>query len=95
VNKATTFLYEGIYNELTGNLPRAHANWKKCIELAEQYRQPYELGRANYEIGQHLNDPERSMRMKKACEIFEDLHTPYELELVKTALEQSTSASMG
>lgn len=92
VNKAKTFLYEGIYNRLTGDLQRAHVNWKKCVELAERFQQPYELGRAYYEIGLYLNGPEGLIHLKKACQIFEDLHTPYELELAKTALERLTNA---
>jgi class 3 adenylate cyclase/tetratricopeptide (TPR) repeat protein len=91
-NKAKTYLYEGIYYEMTGNLRHALASWRKCIELAEHYHQPYELGRAHYEIGLYSNNTDLTEHLKMACETFENIGTPYELVLARTALERSTNA---
>jgi len=95
VNKARTFLYEGIYNDLTRRVKHAQLNWRTCIALAEEFQQPYELGRAHYELGVHLENPARTGHLEKAYRIFSDLQTPYELELVRMALEEPTSASGG
>jgi tetratricopeptide (TPR) repeat protein len=93
VNKASTYLYEGIYNEMSGNLRRARHSWRKCIELAETFQQPYEQGRAHYEMGLNVKNPAQAGHFEEAYRIFHKLHTPYELELVERALEQATSAS--
>ena len=90
VNAAGSWLYEGMYNHLDGKPKKAFAGWKKCLEIAERNRQPYELGRAHYEMGRRLdaNDPSRTGHLSQAIEIFETLNTPYELNLAKTALEE-------
>lgn len=87
VNKAKTFLYEGIYQKVTGKQTRAIASLKKCIELAIQHHQPYEAGRAYMELSKFVSRVEKEKYLQKACNIFSDLHTPYELSVAINLLE--------
>jgi tetratricopeptide (TPR) repeat protein len=86
-NVAGSWLYEGMYNHFNGKPKQAFTDWKKCLEFAEHNHQPYELGRAHYEIGRRLefSDPMRAKHLACAVEIFERLNAPYELNLARTA----------
>ncbi|MBE0681997.1 MAG: AAA family ATPase [Anaerolineales bacterium] len=86
INKAKCLLYSGIYNNLTGGKGKAETDFVKCIELAGKHRQPYELGRAYYELGLLLGAREGRDYLSQAAEIFEGVKTPYELEQVRAAL---------
>ncbi len=94
-NKTGVWLYRGIYNRLTGKDNAAIAAWRKSIEYARRYSQPYELGRASLELGQHpgLDLATRRKYLSEACASFERLKTPYELDLAASALAKLTSAS--
>jgi class 3 adenylate cyclase/tetratricopeptide (TPR) repeat protein len=95
-NQAGVWLYKGMYDNLIGKHKEAIADWKKSLEYAQRFKQPYELGRASYELGQHLHaeDSSRRVYLAQACATFERLGTTYELNLAKSALEELTSASM-
>ncbi|MEW5939074.1 MAG: adenylate/guanylate cyclase domain-containing protein [Chloroflexota bacterium] len=88
VNAAKVYLYQGLCHNLAGKPSRAALAWKKSVELAELHSQPYELGRAHYEIGRSLppQDPARNQRLMRAVKLFEELQTPYELDLARAAL---------
>lgn len=94
-NKAGVWLYKGIYNRLMGKHKEAVADWMKSLENARRFNQPYELARASYQLGQHLNADASSRRayLTEACAIFEKLGTIYELNLAKSALTELTNAS--
>ncbi len=87
INKARCNLYNGIYLNLTGRIKSAEVEFRKCIELAERHRQPYDLGRAHYELGLILNGQTGRDHLIKAYKFFEETKTPYEKELAKIALE--------
>ncbi|HLO17434.1 MAG TPA: AAA family ATPase, partial [Anaerolineales bacterium] len=93
-NQAGVWLYKGIYDNLSGKQKAASADWTKSLEYAERFNQPYELGRASYELGRHLSADARSRReyLERACAVFERLGTTYELNLTKAALQELTSA---
>jgi hypothetical protein len=96
-NQAGVWLYQGIYNRLTGNRRDAVTAWRKSIEFARRFNQPYELARASLELAQHP-DPNASARLQyltEACAVFEKLKTPYELNLAKSALAAFTTAPTG
>jgi tetratricopeptide (TPR) repeat protein len=95
-NQAGVWLYRGMYDHLTGKHKEAVADWKKSVESARRFNQPYELARASFELGQHL-EPDAALQreyLAEACMIFESLGTTYELNLAKSALGELTSASM-
>ena len=89
-NIAGSWLYEGLAFWFSGKSEKAFAYWNKCLELAQRDNLPYELGRAHYEIGRHLDagDSSRTGHLSQAIEIFTTLKTPCELELAKTALKK-------
>ncbi|MGZ9165969.1 MAG: hypothetical protein ACXW4U_12420, partial [Anaerolineales bacterium] len=93
-NKAGVWLYKGIYDHLIGKHKEAIRDWKKCLEHAGRFNQPYELARASYELGRHLNGdaPPRREYLESACTVFERLGSTYELHLTKAALQELTSA---
>jgi len=95
-NKASIWLYEGIYYKLMGKYKKTVAAWTKSMEYAQRFNQPYELARASYELGQHLHTDVASRReyLVRAYTIFGRLGTPYEWELAKSALEGLTNGSM-
>jgi len=94
-NKASIWLYEGIYYILIGKYKNAVTAWTKSMEYARRFNQPYELARASYELGHHpsLEISARRQYLEEACALFARLGTPYELTLTKSALEGLTSAS--
>lgn len=95
-NQAGVWLYKGIYHRLTRKHEEAVAAWMNSLEYARRFNQPYELGRASYELGQHrsISASDRREYLTKACAVFEELKTPYELNLAKSALEMLTTVSM-
>lgn len=97
VNKTGVWLYQGVYNRLIGKHRDAIAAWRKSIEYARRFDQPYEMGRASLELGQHpgLDTATRRKYLAEACAIFERLKTPYELNLAASALTRLTTASTG
>lgn len=95
VNKAKTYLYEGLHHELRDSLARARTSWMTCITISAQFQQPYEQARAHYELGLHLEGPSRVQHLEAAVRLFAEVHTPYELELARSALGQATSESRG
>jgi class 3 adenylate cyclase/tetratricopeptide (TPR) repeat protein len=97
VNKTGVWLYQGIYNGLTGKHQHAIAAWRRSIEFAQRFDQPYELARASLELGQHasLDAITRRKYLEEAYTGFERLKTPYELDLALSALARLTTASMG
>jgi hypothetical protein len=93
-NEAGVWLYKGIYENLTGRHKEAVADWRRSLEYAHRFNQPYELARASYELGRHLSLDATLRReyLEGAQTIFESLGTPYELNLAKASLQAATSA---
>jgi len=92
-NKAGVWLYKGIYDHLIGKHKEAIKDWKKCLEHAGRFNQPYELARASYELGRRLSldAPSRREYLERACTGFERLGSTYELNLTEAALQELTS----
>jgi len=92
-NKASIWLYEGIYDNMTGKHKKAVTAWTKSLEHAQHFNQPYELARASYELGQYLSTDSALRReyLTQACAIFGRLGTKYEMDLAKSALERLTN----
>ena len=95
VNQAGVWLYKGAYDHLNGKPKEAINDWQKSLKFAERFHQPYELARASYELGRHMNVNASARReyLDSACSIFERLGCTRELNHTKLALQELTSAS--
>ncbi|MBI5825490.1 MAG: AAA family ATPase [Chloroflexi bacterium] len=82
INKAKCHLYNGIYNQTIGRSKTASTEFRTCIELAGQHRQPYELGRGHFELGVLLGGSEGREHTARAGKLFEEIKTPFELNEV-------------
>ncbi|MCI0725684.1 MAG: AAA family ATPase, partial [Chloroflexi bacterium] len=93
--EAGAWFYQGWYNWLAGRRQEALSTWNKSLACAEHVGQPYEAGRAHYELGRRLgNDhPARITHLAQAVQIFEQLQAVYELELARAALATAKSSA--
>jgi tetratricopeptide (TPR) repeat protein len=86
-----TWMYQGLYEWLSGKPRKAHKAWQKSLSYGEQYDMPWEQGRTHFEIGRHLpvDDPARMEHLKAAEEIFERLGAQWDLERTREDLTKS------
>lgn len=88
IGEPQAWLWQGHYDWLHGRKSRAMRAWRRCLEVSERLRIPYEAAQAHYELGRHLpsGHAERSAHLRAAAEGFERLGSGYELGLVEAAL---------
>lgn len=88
IGQPLAWLWQGLYDWLTGQPAKAHKSWEKSLAVAERLAMPYEQGLAHYEIGRHLGmeDPARRKHLQQAGEIFTRLNAVYDLGRVQRAL---------
>ena len=85
------WLWQGLYDWLSGRPATAYRAWGKSLAMAERLAMPYEQGLARYEIGRHLplDDPARRVHLTRAAEIFRQINTTYDLTRTEPALTMS------
>jgi len=89
IGEPRLWLCQGQHEWLAGRPVRAQRAWQKSLAAAERLEMPYEQGRAHYEIGRHGSGQERHHHLTRACDIFADLGTSYELSSTQAMLSQS------
>ncbi|UCG24802.1 MAG: hypothetical protein JSW55_02045, partial [Chloroflexota bacterium] len=87
------WLQQGRYKWLDGKERKAFKAWQKSLACAEDLGMPFEQGLAHYEIGRHLSAGESTeegwggrQHLQRACEIFSDLGTTYDLDRARAEL---------
>jgi predicted ATPase len=91
VGQPRAWLWQGLYDWLSGQPATAYRAWRKSLTKAEHLAMPYEHGLAYYEIGRHLplDDPARRVHLTRATEIFSQINTIYDLTRTEQALTMS------
>lgn len=84
-------LYQGLFDEMDGNRPRAMEHWHRALADAQKMGEPYEEARARYELGRNLpaRNPQRAEHLTRAAEIFEEIGAIPDLQLARQALRAS------
>ncbi|MCL4295883.1 MAG: AAA family ATPase [Anaerolineae bacterium] len=85
------WLWQGLYDWLSGQPNKAYAAWRKSLAAAERLAMPYEQALALYEMGRHLPaaDPNRRTHLTRAAEIFRQLNAMYDLSRIQAVLNVS------
>lgn len=88
IGKPGAFLYQGLYDWLSGKPKKAHKAWQKSLGHARALEMPFDEGLAHYEIARHLppDDAARQAHLEQATTIFTELGTGYDLERAKGLL---------
>ncbi|GIK43899.1 MAG: adenylate/guanylate cyclase domain-containing protein [Chloroflexota bacterium] len=86
------WLWQGLYEWLSGRPGKAYAAWRKGLAAAERLAMPYEQALTLYEIGRHLPaaDPNRRPYLVRAAEIFRQLNAKYDLSRTQAVLNISS-----
>ncbi|MBE7552310.1 MAG: AAA family ATPase [Anaerolineales bacterium] len=85
------WLWQGLYEWLSGRPGKAYAAWRKSLAAAERLAMPYEQALALYEMGRHLPaaDSNRRTPLVRAAEIFRQLNAKYDLSRTQAVLDMS------
>ena len=87
VGESRTLMWEGLYSQINGQSSKAESKWRASIAAAEKRSMPYDLALAHYQWGRHNRKvDERKHHLKRARELFADLHANYHVGQVETAL---------
>jgi tetratricopeptide (TPR) repeat protein len=88
IGKPPAYLWQGLFEWLSGRPSRAHHLWRKSLTTARQLDMPYAQGLAHLEIGCHLppDDPNRVEHLVKARVIFAQLEAAYDIQQTQEAL---------
>ena len=83
------------YQHLLGHRTLAMRRWQQCASLAERVCTPYELGRAQLEIGRHLppGTAGRRGRLEQAADVFRRHGALRDLERAEAALAGDEDAT--
>lgn len=87
IGRPQAWLWQGLYDWLSGNSRRAYRAWKKALAEAERLDMPYEQGLTHYQIGRHLalTAPTRLTHLNRAEEIFSQLDARFDVARVYNA----------
>jgi hypothetical protein len=88
IGRPRAYLWQGLFEWLSGRPTQAHQLWRKSLAAAERLDMPYAQGLAHFEIGRHLppDDPNRSKHLTQACRLFIQLGAAYDLQRAQEAL---------
>ena len=88
IGQPRAWLWQGLYDWLSGQPGQAYAAWGKSLTAAEQLTMPYEQALTLYEMGRHLppRDPNRQIYLNHAAEIFSRLQAKDDLSRAEQAL---------
>jgi tetratricopeptide (TPR) repeat protein len=91
IGQPRAWLWQGMYDWLSGQPTKARADWQKSLATAEKLAMPYEQALTLYEIGRHLpaHHPRRRDYLTHAAEIFSQLNTHYDLNRAEQVLAAS------
>ncbi len=89
IARPRAWLWQGVYNWLSGQHGRAYRAWKRSLAYAQRLEMPYEEGLAHYEIGRHSQGKDRVEHLNQAIEIFERLRVTYDLGQARRAVTQT------
>ncbi len=97
IGRPRAWLFQGVYERLTGRLAKAHTSWARSLAAAARLAMPYDQGLAHYEMGQHLatDDPARQRHLTSACTLFSRINASYDLARAQDALQQLGRNSQG
>jgi hypothetical protein len=88
IGRPRAWLWQGLYDWLTGQSARARQAWQRSLNEAERLGMVYEQGQAHYQIGRHLalTEPARQIHLARAVRIFDQLEAAYALKCTRAAL---------
>ena len=89
IGQPRAWLWQGMYEWLSGRPTRAHKAWQKSLASAERLKMPYEQGLAQYEMGRHMRGADRQRYLTRASEIFSRIGATYDLARAQAAAERS------
>lgn len=92
IGRPRAWLRQGLAYQLAGRPWLARRAWDKARKEAIKLGMPYEEGLANLEIGRHLTpgDPQRTLHLDLACQIFSRLGALPDLASAKSAMASGT-----
>jgi class 3 adenylate cyclase/tetratricopeptide (TPR) repeat protein len=92
IGQPRAWLWQGLYEWLSGRPGKAYAAWRKGLAAAERLAMPYEQALTLYEMGRHLSaaDPNRRTHLTRAAEIFRQLNARYDLSRTQAVLNVSS-----
>jgi class 3 adenylate cyclase/tetratricopeptide (TPR) repeat protein len=88
IGQPRAYLWQGLFEWLSGRPYLARELWQKSLSLAERLAMPYDQGLAHYQLGRYLpaNHPVRLDHLTQAQEIFTRLEASHDLERVQATL---------
>ncbi len=91
VGHPRALLYQGWQAHLMGKQNKAMRLWQKCLTVSERLQMPYDLARAQFELGRHLpiGDKQRTHYLQMALRGFEKMETAVDSARVKAEMEKS------
>ncbi|MBN1890204.1 MAG: AAA family ATPase [Thermoflexales bacterium] len=79
IGQPSAWLWQGLYEQISGRPHRAQALWGKCLETAGRLGMPYEQGLAHYELAQHTSGAKGQEHLARAGQVFKQLNAGYDL----------------
>ena len=91
MGRPSTELYQGDFQRLAGNRPRAIKHWQAALTAAEQLDLVYEMGQAHYRLGCYPPEEpalQRDQHLQTARQCFEQVGARNELAATMLALDE-------
>jgi hypothetical protein len=86
-----SWLCRGRLDWVDGRRRRAQRAWQASLAEAARLGMPYEEALAHYALGRHVahGNAARSAHLRRACEMFAQLGSDYDLSQARAALERA------
>jgi hypothetical protein len=93
IGRPGDFVWQGLYEWLSGRRRKARKAWEKGVEEAEKRGLPFEQAQACFEMGRHCAGQERHEYLSRASALFSRLGSAYHMARAEAARKEDKGSA--